>query len=324
MEPLYFTEKRRRRAKLIFNPSSGSAGRSPVQLMDLLREMQAWKLAPEVFLVEPGCDIRAMVTDSLEKGISLFVACGGDGTVSSVARELEGKRATLGVIPTGTQNNIALSLGIPKEIPRAVALLRTGRRVRADLGAVRFGERQSPFLEVCSVGLLASIFSSGDKIQHGHVEHIGDFLSKFTGSSPSKIHLLLDGRTEIDTVGHLVLLCNMPYIGRNFSVGGERAYRDGALDVYLFRDLSKLSLLNRLFRKGGLGDAKGAGLQHFRVRSAAVSAAPEMCVMADGVTFGKGKVCAEIHPGAIAVMVPSAETGGEREKTKQPGSPAAP
>lgn len=313
MEASYLTEKRRRRAKLIFNPASGSTGRSPVQLMDLIREMQRWKLVPEVFLIEPDCDVPAMVEESLARGVGLFVACGGDGTVSSVARELAGKRATMGIIPTGTQNNIALSLGIPKAIPEAVALLRAGRRLHADLGTVTYGGARFPFFEVCSVGLLASIFSSGDEIQHGHVERLGDFLGKFVGSPPSKIHVVLDGRTEIETVGHFVLLCNMPYIGRNFAVGDERSFRDGILDVYLFRDISKIGLLNCLFRRGGLGEPQNPGVQHFRVRSADISATPDMTVMADGVTFGKGGVHAEILRGAIALMLPRAEARKKSE-----------
>ena len=51
---LHPTNKRRMRAKLIFNPGSGETGESPVQLMDVISEMQAWKLVPEAYLVEPG------------------------------------------------------------------------------------------------------------------------------------------------------------------------------------------------------------------------------------------------------------------------------
>ena len=53
------------RAKLIFNPGSGEAGESPVQLMDVISAMQEWKLMPEAFLVEPGCDLAAMVKNAL-------------------------------------------------------------------------------------------------------------------------------------------------------------------------------------------------------------------------------------------------------------------
>ena len=40
------------RAKLIFNPSAGAARGSPVGILDVIHEMQAWKLVPEAFLVE--------------------------------------------------------------------------------------------------------------------------------------------------------------------------------------------------------------------------------------------------------------------------------
>ncbi len=53
------TNKHRMRAKLIFNPGSGATGESPVQLMDVISEMQAWKLVPEAYLVEPDSDLPA-------------------------------------------------------------------------------------------------------------------------------------------------------------------------------------------------------------------------------------------------------------------------
>ena len=124
----------RLRAKLIFNPGAGAAGESPFQLMDVIKELQAWKLLPEAYLVEPGSDLPQVVQDALAQGFRMFVVCGGDGTISAVARTLAGTHATLGIIPMGTQNNTALSLGIPSDIPAAVAILRAGRRIKVDVG----------------------------------------------------------------------------------------------------------------------------------------------------------------------------------------------
>src|SRR5664280_1480923 len=129
MEPR-FVNKRNRRAKLIFNPSAGAARARPVKLVDVVHEMQACKLVPETYLVEEGCDLPGVVRDALSQGIRMFVVCGGDGTIPAVARTLAGTRATLGIIPIGTQNNIALSLGIPDDITAAIAILRTGRRIK--------------------------------------------------------------------------------------------------------------------------------------------------------------------------------------------------
>jgi diacylglycerol kinase (ATP) len=134
------TNKRRMRAKLIFNPGSGATGESPVQLMDVISAMQAWKLVPEAYLVEPGSDLPAMVQKAIQDGIRMFVVCGGDGTIDVIAGSLAGTNATLGIIPTGTKNNIALSLGIPADIPAAIAILRTGRRIKVDMGLAVCGD----------------------------------------------------------------------------------------------------------------------------------------------------------------------------------------
>src|SRR5512133_3798642 len=185
--------KRRIRAKLIFNPSAGAARPTPVDIVDVIHEMQSWKLVPEAFLVEPGCDLPAVIQDALARGIRMFVVCGGDGTISAVARSLAGTQATLGIIPIGSQNNTALSLGIPSDVPAAIAILRTGRRIKVDVGMATCGKTTTPFLEVCSVGLVSTLFPSVDDIQHGNLTKIGDFLTTLAASPPAEIHVLLDG-----------------------------------------------------------------------------------------------------------------------------------
>lgn len=176
MEPIRWN-KRRRRVKLIFNPLSGAGGNPQARLMETLDHLQAWGFIPEVFLIKPDCDLEEMTASALAQGVRMFIVCGGDGTVSSMARQLVGIPSLLGIIPTGTQNNIALSLGIPASVSDAVALLRTGRRLKVDAGVVTCGECSLPFFEVCSVGLVSALFPSSDGIQHGNLMRIGEFLA---------------------------------------------------------------------------------------------------------------------------------------------------
>ncbi len=290
------------RAKLIFNPGSGAAGELPVQLMDVIGAMQAWKLVPEAFLVEPGCDLPAMVQDALEDGIRMFVVCGGDGTIDVMAGALAGTPATLGIIPTGTQNNVALSLGIPADIPAAIAILRTGKRVKVDMGLAECGEIKRAFLEVCSVGLLSALYPAGDDIQHGNLTRVGDFLAVLVASPPAEMHLILDGKRKIKTVCHVLLVSNMPYIGPHFQVGSPASYNDGLLDVLLFADLSKLDLLSNVVQvaAGGLEDPR---IQHHHVRKVDIDSHPAMLVMADGTALGEGPLHINIQRHALAVMV---------------------
>jgi diacylglycerol kinase (ATP) len=292
------------RAKLIFNPGSGATGESPVQLMDVISEMQAWKLVPEAFLVEPSCDLPAVVHTALEDGMRMFVVCGGDGTIDVMAGALAGTNATLGIIPTGTQNNVALSLGIPTDIPTAIAILRTGRRIKVDLGLVEFGETKQPFLEVCSVGLLSALFPSADDIQHGNLARVGDFLAMLVSSPPAEMRLILDNKQKIQTQCHVALVSNMPFIGPHFQVGDPDSINDGLLEVLLFADLSKMDLLGYAVQVArAAGGPEDERIQHYHVRWVDIDANPAMPVMVDGTALGEGPLRIHVKRHALAVMV---------------------
>jgi diacylglycerol kinase (ATP) len=310
--------KRRMRAKLIFNPGSGATGESPVQLMDVISAMQAWKLVPEAYLVEPGCDLPAVVQKSLEDGIRMFVVCGGDGTIDVMAGALAGTNATLGIIPTGTQNNVALSLGIPTDIPAAIAILRTGRRIKVDLGQVECAGIKRSFLEVCSVGLLSALFPAADDIQHGNLTRLGDFLAALVASPPAEMHLLLHGKQKINTLCHVVLVSNMPYIGPHFQVGTPASMNDGLLDVLLFADLSKMDLLGYAVQAARAGEKpEDERIQHYHVRRVDIDTNPAMPVMADGLALGNEPLHIRVQRHALAVMVgePVSEAQPAQETT---------
>lgn len=291
------------RAKLVFNPAAGAAKQAPNLLSDIISQMQSWNFIPEVFLVEPECDLPGMIHDALALGIQMFVVCGGDGTISSVARNLAGTPATLGIIPIGTQNNTALSLGIPADIPSAIAILRNGKRIQVDVGMAACQEINTPFLEVCSVGLVSTLFPSVDDIQHGNLARVGDFLASLVGSPPAEIHLFLEGNEEIHSQGHVVLVSNMPFIGFHYQVSSPTAFNDGLLDVLFFADLSKLDLLGYVLQGVGEGKPEDPRIQHYRVRRVDIDSNPAMPVMVDGIAIGEGLVQIEARKHALSVMV---------------------
>ena len=297
------TQKRRMRAKLIFNPSAGAAKTWPTEIVDVIHEMQAWNLVPEAYLIEPGCNLPKVIEEAIAQGIRMFVVCGGDGTISAVARTLAGTRATLGIVPIGTQNNTALSLGIPSDIPAAIAILRNGRRIKVDVGMATCGNRSTPFLEVCSVGLVSTLFPFADDIQHGSLARVGDFLTALAATPPAEIHLILDGKREVHNLGHVVLVSNMPFIGIHYQVGAAASYKDGLLDVLFFADLSKLDLVGYVLQGVGLDKPEDPRIQHFQVRRVDIDTHPAMPVMADGDALGDGGVHIEVRRHALAVMV---------------------
>ena len=298
------------RAKLIFNPSAGATSGSSADIVDVLHEMQAWKLVSEVFLIEDGCDLTGAIRAALAQDIRLFVVCGGDGTISAVAGLLAGTKATLGILPNGTRNNVALSLGIPAELPAAVALLRTGRRIKVDVGMATYagssstgGETTTPFLEVCSVGLGSALFASADDVQHGNLGRVGDFLATLVSSPPAEIHLVLDDKREVSALGHVVMVSNMPYFGPHYQADSAASFNDGLLEVLFFADLSKLALLGHIIKGAGTEASEDPRIQHYRVRRVDIDTQPAMPIMVDGNALGEGRVSVEVRPRALTVLV---------------------
>ncbi len=290
------------RVKVIFNPISGIPGESPMQLMRILTELQAIDLAAEVHIVQPDSNLRSVIQSAYRRGFRLFIACGGDGTVDAVANALAGTRAAMGIIPTGTRNNVALSLGIPMSIPGAVALLQEGRTVQVDMGLVTCGEARRPFLEVCSVGLLSALFPAADDIQRGNLARIGDLLAALVSSPPAEMRLVLDGTPLIYTHGHVVLVTNMPYLGPNYPIASADSFRNGLLEVLVFAKLSKLEVFGAMVSSIG-GVTEDPRIHRFQVHRAEIETNPPMPVMVDGTSLGTGPVKVSMQREALTVMV---------------------
>lgn len=302
------------RAKLIFNAISGQPEESPQQLVDILTEMQSWHILPEVFMVRPDSRVETVVRSAIRGGIKLVVVAGGDGTIDSVVGAMVGSSAILGIIPTGTRNNVAFNLGIPGTVADAVALLREGRRLKIDVGNVRSGRASRWFLEAATLGLLSDLYSAADNLQHGDLAQIGNLLSTFVASTPSRLRMILEKRKRLDMSAYMVLIANMPYIGPHFQISPDVSWNDSRLDVFVFSDMSKLDLISYAMQSTA-GAVEDARIKHYRVKRLKIHSDPLMPVLADGVLLDQGPVTVLVHPRALTVMVGAADAmiGGRPE-----------
>ncbi len=292
------------KAKLIFNPASGNPAESAVQLLELLRQLQTVNIQAEVLVVQPEMRLNALARNAVRDGAKMVIVSGGDGTIENVALGLVGSPTTLGIIPTGTRNNLARSLGIPTDsLADAVALLRKGRRLKIDVGQVRQGPVSRFFLEAGAIGLASALYPSADDIQHGDLGKIAEFISTFVSAAPSEIRLRLGHhRHEIVTHGHLVLIANMPFMGANFQIAPDVVFDDRQLDVFVYADLSKRELIGHALQSPN--NAPDERIQRYRVKKISVSTSPAMSVMADGVSLGvgDGPVTVTLLPHRLKVM----------------------
>ena len=296
------------RAKLIFNAGSGKPEESPQQLASILSEMQNHQILPEVYTVRPDSQLETVVRDAIKTGIKLIVVAGGDGTIDSVMGAMVGSDAILGIIPTGTRNNVAFNLGIPGDIAKSVALLRRGRDLKIDVGKVHCGHSRHWFLEAAALGLLSDLYPLADEIQHGKLAMIGELLSTLVSATPARARVTLDEHQHLDTMEHMLLISNMPFLGPHFQISSKVSFRDGYLDLFTFSDMSKLNMISYAML-AQIGLVENLGITHYRVKHVKIRSIPHMPILADGVLLGQGSLSVQIYPRALTVMAGSSLKG---------------
>jgi diacylglycerol kinase (ATP) len=217
------------RVSLLYNETAGE--RVP---LDLIRAAIARQGHELVRAIEKDADIESLVTEVPE----LVVAAGGDGTIAMAARLLAGRGIPLAVLPLGTANNIARSLGIDGSLDQTIGGWATARRQPLDLGIAEgtWGGRR--FIEAVGGGLIA------DGIVHAK-EHSG----RDHGPSASKLQEALRRYAQVlsrlepvfwtidvdgvRTTGDFLLVevLNIRSIGPNLVLAADTDPTDGVFSV---------------------------------------------------------------------------------------------
>jgi hypothetical protein len=122
------------RAVLIANPVCGDDEPNAAKVPDAVSCLGAVGMHVDVRWTSRERSARLVTVEALAEGVDSFIVGGGDGTVSEVARELVGTPATLGILPIGTFNNIARSLGVPMDLSGACDLIIGGHIDTIDIG----------------------------------------------------------------------------------------------------------------------------------------------------------------------------------------------
>lgn len=131
---------------LFFNPSSG-AKLSKAGKDEMIAAASAAGL--EVIPLTREIDCAQTIRERMARGVRLFVAAGGDGTITNIVQPLVNSDAILGVLPVGTYNHFAKDLELPLDWKEALAVVLNGQTRQID--AARLNDRF--FVNNVSLGL---------------------------------------------------------------------------------------------------------------------------------------------------------------------------
>lgn len=141
---------------LLHNATAGDESHTEKKLVRLLKR-HGYKAtyAP----VEEGLNDKTLIKDA-----EIVVAAGGDGTVRKAVARLAGNKRPLAILPLGTANNIARSLGIGTHIAKAVACWKQAKTRPIDLGTAKGPWGRTHFIEGIGLGLISRTISILDEL----------------------------------------------------------------------------------------------------------------------------------------------------------------
>jgi diacylglycerol kinase (ATP) len=219
-----------RKIRLIVNPVAGR-GRAQRRLPRITRAFAAERII-EVVATERSGDEARLAAEAMSDGIETIVAVGGDGTCARIANALisGGSSCRLAVVPVGTGNDFAKTVGLAKMGYGAIAKLCVGTSIaRMDVGKVD----DLYFLNGCGFGIDPEILAATLDViwLRGSAVYVVTALRKLFSYAGVEI-------TDSAMKERLMMLTvsNGRSLGGAFPIAPQASVCDGVLDVHRFRD----------------------------------------------------------------------------------------
>lgn len=295
---------------VLVNPAARSGAHTPAahQAVEQLRDRGAH---PTVVTGTTAEESTALIRDALRHGADALVVVGGDGTVSLALQELAHTDVPLGIIPSGTGNDIAVALGIPTHDARAAAdIVAAGPTRLLDLARVALpGGGARYFASVLASGFDSRVNDRANRMRwpRGSSRYTLAILREVIGlrGVPYEVELVGENgeRTTLRRDLLMATVANSTSYGGGIPICPPADPGDGILDVVLVRPAGRLRFLGLLPRvyRGTHGTVPEVSMH--RVRQVTLRA-EATTAYADGDPVAALPLTIDAAPAAVRVFAP--------------------
>ena len=292
------------RAFVIVNPASGHYQPDTV-VAAIKRAAAAGAVELEFREISAGESVPDLIRAAVGRGFDMFVAVGGDGTVSGVVEGLGGSPVPIAIVPTGTGNLLARGLGIPLDPVAAVGLIAGEHAIRT-IDAMRVGTRV--FVLNVGVGISSATVrdtSNADKRRFGRAAYVGTGLRELLGFRPCRFTVTIDGRTTRVRATEITV-ANCDFIGDiPWPWAPEILPDDGKLDLCLLLVPTAGESIRSGLRVMRHRRKPVPNVRWLRARrSVKIETNRILPVQGDGDLIGETPVEVTVLPQAVRVIVP--------------------
>ncbi|MEB6221510.1 lipid kinase [Pantoea anthophila] len=289
-------------ALLLINPRSRKGRAAASRARTLLTQAGITLLQPAEEESRSYCELIAAYAPRIDA----VIVGGGDGTLNAAAPGVMQTGLPLGILPLGTANDFARTLGIPATLEQAVQIITDGQLRAVDLGEVN----QHLFLNVSSIGFSAELarnLTAESKKRWGVGGYALAALRLLRQSRPFSATLIHEEqRMPIRTVQ--VSVGNGRFYGGGMTVEARAAPDDGLLDVYSLevRHSWQLIALLPFLRRGTQG--RWRNVRTFSTTALTIETRRPHYINADGEIIGQTPAHFRLIAGAIQVYAPAGPT----------------
>jgi YegS/Rv2252/BmrU family lipid kinase len=293
---------------VVLNPAAGQAQRD-----DLLARVHACFTAPEwsfeVHEMTGGDDVAAVTRAACERGATLVVAAGGDGTVLSVANGLIGTRVPLGILPVGTGNILARGLKIPLDVDEALRLL-IGEHCIMPVDALKVDETY--YVLNVSAGISPQMMRQTDtekKKRFGMLAYVWTALRRINLFRMRHYRVIVDGQAHSLRATEVLVTNGALLEDQASPVGPPDTFNDQQLEVYVFTARNFLDYVRLAWSMLRRAPRESPVVIHFPAkRGVSLETRRAQLVQADGEIIGRTPIAIELVPHAVQIIVPPPTT----------------
>ncbi|MEY2519801.1 MAG: diacylglycerol kinase [Verrucomicrobiota bacterium] len=245
---------------------------------------------------------------ALRNGCKMIVAAGGDGTLNEVINGIREKagETSVGLIPLGTGNDFARSLGLPTDLDEALDVLRAGQTRAIDLVRVTSDEVRY-FVNVSAggfSGLVDEKLTPEMKKTWGPLAYLRSAAAALPELRAYRTTLAFDETESLTLQLYNVVIANGRYVAGGRLIAPEASLDDGLLDIILIQERSapELALLAAQVALGA--HLSSEAIVFRRAAKLTVNSKPGMWFNVDGELVGNEPARFEILPSALRFVVP--------------------
>ncbi|HEX6224225.1 MAG TPA: diacylglycerol kinase family protein [Chryseolinea sp.] len=211
----------------IVNPVSGPTSNDEAIL--LIHKTAAERKADFKFFYTSSDHVDDLILAELkEYKPDRVIACGGDGTVQVVGKNLMNRKIPMGILPLGSANGLATALGIPEKLEEAVNLAFNGSKT-IDLDIVKFNDKQI-CTHLADLGINAKMIKNyeekGEKGMLGYAK----FLFQSIKDSPLLSYTIKTPEKEYTKEGYMIVIGNAHMYGTGIWIS-EGSVSDGRFEI---------------------------------------------------------------------------------------------